>query len=138
MIALLFLLGILAIVGIARYNEDDRLFWKLFICYSVAFAATSIAVATFDGGQDENNSTEQVYPTQVLDSTTNLLGLYAIACEPATVSESFAPVSKDNALFNNGVVELTEVCGNVRDQPPIVVNLAGFITGPPAFTIDSS
>lgn len=139
MIALLFLLGVLTIVGIARYNEDDRLFWKLFICYIVAFIATSITVATFDGGQDDNNLIEQVYPTQALDSATNYLSLNAIACDVAILSKTCSvPVSKDNALFYNEIVVPEEVCGNVRDQPPIVSNFAVYPRGLPAFAIDSS
>ena len=139
MILLLFIIGVLAIIAIARYNEDDRLFWKLFGAFTIAFTATSIAVATIDGGQDETNLTNEVYPTQAPDTMLGYYNPFTAICDEATVSEEIpVPVSKDNTLIEREIISFVEVCGNVRDQPPS--SNPTLTRGPTlkAFTIDSS
>lgn len=63
---LLFCLGILIILGIARYNESNKLFWTLFVAYTLGFAATKVVYDTIaEKGQSET-SLNQAYPTQGL------------------------------------------------------------------------
>ena len=64
MILTVFLIGNLAIIGIARYNEDDRLFWKLLLSFVFAFSVTTMCYKLM-GDDNENNPTEQVCPTQI-------------------------------------------------------------------------
>lgn len=140
MILLLFIIGVIVITAIARYNEDDRLFWKLFASFTIAFTATSIAVATLGDKQDKNDLIEQVYPTQAPDTTMGYYSPTAIVCDSATVSEAIpAPASKDYTPAVDETFCSCEVYGKTRDQPPKVTN-PDVLPNPPtqAFAIDSS
>lgn len=141
MILFWFIIGMLAIIAIARYNEDDRLFWKLTLSFVFAFTATTVAIKVLGDKQDESALTEQVCPTQVLTITTDN-SLLAVVDSEATISEVTAPVpvSKDNTLaVSENSSSLNEVYGWSRDQPPRVINVNGKLY--PlirAFGIDSS
>ena len=116
-----FLAGLATCIGIARYNEDDSLFWKLFISFVGAFTAATV-VRT----QLENENQEKVVkvekatvPTQVLQSTPSIINFYSLAdvSQAATKREkSPKPVSKDS-LINKNDSSLSKVFGSIRGQP---------------------
>ena len=116
-----FLAGLATCIGIARYNEDDSLFWKLFISFVGAFTAATV-VRT----QLENENQEKVVkvekatvPTQVLQNTPSIINFYSLAdvSQAATKREkSPKPVSKDS-LINKNDSSLSKVFGSIRGQP---------------------
>lgn len=116
-----FLAGLGACIGIARYNEDDNLFWKLFISFVGAFTAATVVKT-----QLENENQEKVVkvekatvPTQVLQSTPSTINFYSLAdvSQAATKREkSPKPVSKDS-LINKNDSSLSKVFGSIRGQP---------------------
>ena len=117
-----FLAGLATCIGIARYNEDDNLFWKLFISFVGAFTAATV-VRT----QLENENQEKVVkiekatmsPTQVLLGTSGTIYFYPLAdvSKAATKREkSPKPVSKDS-LINFNDSSLSKVFGSIRGQP---------------------
>ena len=73
MILSLFVLAVIVIVLIARYNEDDRLFWQLLISLCTAFAIATIVRNIQDDKQSTNSSITQVCPMQVSDQSLSSL-----------------------------------------------------------------
>ncbi len=71
MTALVFILGILIILGIARYNESNKLFWILFTAYTLSFAGAKVIIDTFDEKEQSEQSLNQALPTQGLDMTSS-------------------------------------------------------------------
>lgn len=117
-----FLAGLAACIGIARYNEDDSLFWKLFISFIGAFvAATVVRTQLENENQEKIVKVEKatVNPTQVLRSTLSTINFYSLAnvSQAATKREkSPKPVSKDS-LINENDSSLSKVFGSIRGQP---------------------
>ena len=62
----MFILGILIILGIARYNESNKLFWTLFVAYILGFAGTKLIFDCFGEKEQSQQSLNQAYPTQGL------------------------------------------------------------------------
>lgn len=121
MILLWFLLGVVLIFGIARYNESAKLFWTLLLSFIGAFTVTSVIL---NSNKDENESkTElvQMCPTQaqicefVINNTqiTDKI-LFATEVAPATV-----PVSQDYT-FAPKKIPFTSCKDGIRilDKPP--------------------
>lgn len=65
----LFILGLLLILGIARYNESNKLFWTLSIAYILGFACTKMVYDSFSTDEQSGPSLDQAYPTQGLATT---------------------------------------------------------------------
>ena len=118
-----FFAAIVLAICIARYNEDDRLFWILGTSIIGAFTAGTVVRTAM-----ENENQEKVFmidkamvsPTQVLPSTP-CINLYdytlADVSEAATKREkSPKPVSKDS-LINPNDSSLSKVFGSIRGQP---------------------
>ena len=118
-----FLAGTALCIAFARYNEDDSLFFKLFISFVGAFtAATVVKTAMENDNQEKVVMIEKapMSPTQVLPSTPciNLFD-YTLAgvSRAATKREkSPKPVSKDS-LINHNDSSLSKVFGSIRGQP---------------------
>lgn len=91
----LFLLGMLIILGISRYNESNKLFWTLSIAYILGFAGTKMIYDCLSTDEQSEKSLNQAYPTQGLTPTGS-----AIACffntvdEPTLVKETSNLVSQ--------------------------------------------
>jgi len=117
-----FLAGLATCIGIARYNEDDSLFWKLFISFVGAFTAATIVRTQLESeNQEKVVKVEKatVNPTQVLQSTPSIINFYSLAdvSNAATKREkSPKPVSKDS-LINKNDSSLSKVFGSIRGQP---------------------
>lgn len=114
----MFLAGLAVIIGISRYNEDDNLFWKLFIAFIGSFTAACVVGEMMDNKQEQNNVTiVEKAPTQVLASMPCNLCILADISSPATQREkSPKPVGKDK-LFNNSSIILSKVRELNRGQP---------------------
>jgi len=64
---LMFVLGIIIIAGIARYNQSNKLFWTLFIAFVLGFAGKKLVNDTFFSEKEQSGtSLNQAYPTQGL------------------------------------------------------------------------
>lgn len=67
----MFILGILIILCIARYNESNKLFWTLFTAFTLGFAATKVLYDTFKEKEQSEVSLNQACPTQALFAVEN-------------------------------------------------------------------
>ena len=116
-----FLAGLAICIGISRYNEDDSLFWKLFISFVGAFtAATVVRTALECENQEKIVKVEKakMSPTQVPQSTP-CIDFYTLAdvSRAATKREkSPKPVSKDTLINKNDSL-LSNVHVLARGQP---------------------
>ena len=117
MILFMFLLGLLIILGIARYNESEKLFWTLFVSYIGSFAAT-VAVSEYISNKKQNKvEVVSPAPTQAPLSGSRRCFVLADLIEVVTDEEkSSDPVSKDLAETKHNLV-LSKVYVNVRGQP---------------------
>jgi len=116
-----FLTGLALCIGISRYNEDDNLFWKLFISFVGAFtAATVVKTAMENENQEKVVKVEKatMSPTQVQQSTSciNFYTLADVSLAATKREKSPKPVSKDS-LINNNDSSLSKVFGSIRGQP---------------------
>ena len=114
-----FLAGLATCIGVARYNEDDALFWKLFISFVGAFTAATVVDLAMDSkqGQDKVVMVDSM-PTQVLESTPCMFCTLADVSLSATKREnSPKPVSKDDAINSNDSILSKVVHTSPRGQP---------------------
>lgn len=120
MILFWFVIAIAAILGIARYNEDDRLFWKLMLSFVFAFTVTTVTYKVLET-KDKKNLIEQVYPTQAPTYTPSIYHsgdsvLPKVTSMALTKSD---PVSKDTTpATNETFVIFDKIREHTRDQPP--------------------
>lgn len=119
------LFGIALALGIARYNQSNKLFWQLVLAFIVGYAGTVMYTRTFNSDEEGKKNLTQVYPTQVskttLGSTVYLLAndLSLTAKKKVTAS---APVSQDNTPEASEIdLILSKVFGKTRDQPMLTL-----------------
>ena len=86
----LFLLGILLIFGIGRYNESNKLFWVLLLSFIGSYTAASIALNYKHDTKKNKEIITQVSPTQ---------GLYTAFCDL---------LSGNDAMYDNTSVTLVQ------------------------------
>ena len=108
MTLLVFILGLLIILGIARYNESNKLFWALLTSYVLSFAGCKLIIDNF--GHDESNNTfMQVQPTQGLAASPGSL-VYLLADEDLSaptkvtsepVSQAIVPAVERSVTLSN-------------------------------------
>lgn len=106
-------------VLVARYNEDDSLFWKLAMSFIGAYAAGVIVSSAIkdDKHKKENVVVINSMPTQVLEGTPCALYTLADVALSATMREkSPKPVSKVNNCYDHSNL-LSEVRSSARGQP---------------------
>ena len=123
MFVLWFIIGIVLICCISRYNESNKLFWTLFASYVGAFALTTVVLSAHNKPSKEN--VDQVYSTQLCEDTSNamcalLTDVFSTTngtekSEPVAVSQ-FTPeliniptTSEDFALRTNNTFS-TQLC----------------------------
>ena len=112
MTLLVFILGLLIILGIARYNESNKLFWVLFVSYVLGFAGVKVILDTFSEKKQSEVSLNQAYPIQGLATMDN-----AFVCEVTniclpttkTMSNPVGQVSTPDYVEN--IVTLSDVHG---------------------------
>lgn len=104
-------------IAISRYNEDDALFWKLFIAFVGSFAAATAYKATVENKNQEKVIVVNEAPTQVLQSMPcNFYTLADISLAATKREKSPKPVSKDT-LINKDDSLLSKVHVLARGQP---------------------
>lgn len=121
MATLLWIISIIAFITlVARYNEDDKLFWKLFIAFIGAYAAGSAVKATLENNDKEKVVMIEKAPTQVLQSTPcNAYSLADVSLAATKREKSPKPVSKDSLIDQNDSL-LSKVTKHARGQPFIL------------------
>ena len=116
----LFAIGavIAAIFAIARYNEDEKLFWKLLVSFVGGAMAVTVAhtVLTSDKKQDKVAMIEKS-PMQVAESMPSLNAILAdISFVPTMREKSPKPAGKGSAFIHDNSI-LSEVHRKARGQP---------------------
>lgn len=93
----MFILGILLILGIARYNESNKLFWTLLTAYVLCFTVVKVVKGAFNEKEQSEQSLNQAYPTQGLDLASDTCMCF-LADEPmkTIVKETSKPVGQVN------------------------------------------
>jgi hypothetical protein len=116
MTLLAFVATIAAIVGIARYNESDKLFWQLLIAFVGSYAAASVVYNIAEDKKQDNVVMINEAPTQVLGTIPSLDEILAGNEFSATKREkSPKPVGKDSLVSQT--VILSKVHASPRGQP---------------------
>jgi uncharacterized membrane protein len=113
----LFLLGLLIIFVISRYNESNKLFWSLLTCYIIGFSAGVLYHKYSKENKESDVELTQAYPTQgltVMSGTTEYLlaDVMSVAFKKETskpVSQAITPV-----LCELGIT--SSVCGATHKQ----------------------
>ena len=119
MTLLALLAGIAIITLVARYNEDEKLFWKLFVAWTGAFAAGTVALNLADNSTEKQNKVVMIEkaPMQALESMPTLYASVVTDNSLATLGEkSPKPAGKD-MLFNQDSSILSKVHRKARGQP---------------------
>ena len=90
----IFLLGIVLITLLARYNESNKLFWTLLTCFTLGFVGTKLIYDSF-GKKESKTTMMQVQPTQALAVTSGSL-MYLLTDDSlsTTVKATSIPVSQ--------------------------------------------
>ena len=116
--ALAFLAVIGVIVGIARYNEDEALGWKLFVSFVGGALAVTVACKMLNSDKKQNNVVMvEKSPMQVAESMPLLSAVLAdISFVPTLREKSPKPAGKE-LTFNQNNVILSEVHRKARGQP---------------------
>jgi len=125
MIILWFILGILIILGIAKYNESNKLFWQLLLSFMLGFAITKM-IQQVSNEKQSNEALVQVYPTQMSNvcmwtmtaHNTNMEKVSVVTAHPS-VSQEYTPV------LHESDITMEMICGRTRDQPQKI------LTNPP-------
>lgn len=118
MTLLMFIIGILTIIGISRYNESDKLFWKLLVSFVGAYTAACI-VGHIVSNNDEQDKviSMQSMPTQVLESAPCMYCTLAdVSLSDTRAEKSANPVSKDKLYVSDDSI-LSEVYVATRGGP---------------------
>lgn len=107
-----------AVFGIARYNEDEKLLWKLLVSFVGGAMAVTVAhaVLTSDKKQDKVAMIEKS-PMQVAESMPSLDAILAdISFVPTMREKSPKPAGKGSAFIHDNSI-LSEVHRKARGQP---------------------
>lgn len=113
-----FVLGIITILCISRYNENDKLFWQLLVSFIGTFAVAT-AVIKYVQSEEKKDKIEYLTtdPIQVPDSSSYMDCVLAELSDLVTPEEkSSEPVSKEYCVTILNPV-LSEIVGGARDQP---------------------
>jgi hypothetical protein len=115
-LAILAVIG--AIVGIARYNEDEALGWKLLVSFVGGALAVTVACKMLSSDKKQNNVVMvEKSPMQVAESMPLLSAVLAdISFVPTLWEKSPKPAGKELAFNQNNVI-LSEVHRKARGQP---------------------
>ena len=116
----LYVLGVLVIAAIARYNESNKLFWTLFTTFTLGYAGTTMLIKSASK-QSESECT-QVVPTQVAipNYPTTLYMLVGDSID-APKKETSKPVSQVIPVTTAEGFTTVNVTRSSRDQPIIHV-----------------
>lgn len=111
----LFLLGIVIITVIARYNESNKLFWALLTAFTISFCAGKLFI---DNSKEKSEvKLTQAYPMQGLTVMSEAIVLpLADIMTAATTKETSKPAGQANtpALCEFSITR--SVCGVTHEQ----------------------
>ena len=124
MVLLWFIAGILLALCIARYNENNKLFWRLMLAFTLGYAITVMVNRITSNNEQNNKELVQTYPTQMSSVMFNGINNHLtknIAPTPTKVT-ALESVIQDYASddYENHIV-LSEVYGRTRDQPIFII-----------------
>ena len=112
MTLLMFILGILLIAGIARYNNSNKLFWILFTCFTLGFTGVKVLNDTFKDKEQNEMSLNQAYPTQGLPAMGNAFVCVTDNISDATLETTSNPVGQVNTPdYIESILTLSDVSG---------------------------
>lgn len=122
MVLFWFIIGLIAITLIARYNESDKLFWKLFLAFVLGFASAKMYYHLTN--ERNENTLTQVSPTQASMELSGIAQFFLAGSTPEiTVSESYVPVSQAyTPAGSESSLVLSKIAGGARDQPPFLTS----------------
>lgn len=112
----MFLIGLLLIIGISRYNESEKLFWTLLISFVGTFAVTTAATKIMNQKRTNENTIVSSAPTQVLYYGSHRCVLADSVITVTDEEKSSAPVSKDSLMTESDLVR-SKIGAPARDQP---------------------
>lgn len=116
----LFTIGaVIAIIfGIARYNEDEKLFWKLLVSFVGGAMAVTVAHTMLSSDKKQNKvAMIEKSPMQVAESMPSLNAILAdISFVPTMREKSPNPAGKGSAFIHDNSI-LSEVHRKARGQP---------------------
>ena len=93
----LFLLGLLVILAIARYNGSNKLFWVFSIAFTLGFACMKMVYDSIHTDEQSEKSLNQAYPTQGLTPAGGAIAyFFDNAGETTIVKVTSKPVSQAN------------------------------------------
>lgn len=92
----MFIVGILLILGIAKYNKSNKLFWTLFTAYTLGFAGMKLVYDSFSEKAGSEQSLNQAYPTQGLLAMDNAFVCIDENVSYTTTETTSNPVSQAN------------------------------------------
>ena len=114
----LYILGVLIILGLAKYNESNKLFWIFFTAWTLGYAVTTMVARST---MQSKSISMQVSPTQealpLYPTTFMFMGDTAkLPKNPVSkpVSQAIMPVLTDGFITAN-------ITSSSRDQPVIHV-----------------
>lgn len=114
-IAFLAITGIITLI--ARYNENDNLFWKLFISLAGAYGAATVVTHMIDSKKENKVVVISDNPTQVHKSVNCApFAMCSTSLDATRREKSPKPVSKDTVIKNNDSI-LSKVFVSARGQP---------------------
>lgn len=127
MVLFWFIIGVIAITLIARYNESDKLFWKLFLAFVLGFASAKMYYHLTN--ERNENTLTQVSPTQASMELSGIAQFFLAGSTPEiTVSTSYVPVSQAFApAGSESNLVLSKIAGGARDQPPFLTSRLKFL-----------
>lgn len=125
MTLLWFLLGIILIFLISRYNESNRLFWILFASFVGAFTVASVVLNSTKHDTKSKVDLVQMCPMQAPSSTLSLTMPVTDVSDMVTeVVPATAPVGKDCTFAPNKILfAFSEDGVKIFDKPPQMYEL---------------
>lgn len=113
-----FLVGLLIITLVARYNENEKLFWQLLISFIGTYGAATIAINALSS--EKKQSKEVVITSKPMQAPTsksyNFCSLADLSSLVTVEEYPSVPAGKDIASKLNDP-SLSEVGRGARDQP---------------------
>ena len=107
----LFILGLVLITLISRYNESNKLFWTLLTVYTLGFVGTKLIYDNFVADESKNTF-EQVQPTQgLMAASGSFQFLVTDDTSSATTKVTSKPVSKAIVPAIERSITLSDVSG---------------------------
>ena len=112
----LFMLGLLVIFVMARYNNSNKLFWTLGIAFTLGYACTKMVYDSLSTDEQSEKSLNQAYPTQGLASVGETFVCFFNNTDiPTIVKVTSKPVSQANTPgYIEPLITLCNVSGATR------------------------